>query len=296
MTLFDLHSDTLYEADRLSVSPISSSRLQAPLGISPFDKTHRLSAIWCDNTLDDEACFDAFCRIHHNTEKALSSEGLPETIAFTYAVEDARLLSGNLDRLAFLYEKGVRVLTLTWQGISSIGGAWDSDAGLSDFGKAAVRAACEIGMILDLSHASDQTAKETLRLTEQYDGKVIATHSNSRTVCPHKRNVSDYLFEALAERSSLVGISLVPDHLEANGNACLDTPLLHIANFLSLKNGDATLAIGSDFDGVDRLPEGITSLCDLPKLYHLIDATFGKALAKQIFSENAARYFAEIPR
>ena len=69
-----------------------------------------------------------------------------------------------------------------------------------------------------------------------------------------------------------------------------------VCSTVTLKNGDATLAIGSDFDGVDRLPEGITSLCDLPKLYHLIDATFGKALTKQIFSENAERYFAEIPR
>lgn len=291
MKLFDLHSDTLYEAKRRALSPISAQELQAPLGLSPFEKTHRVSAIWCDNALDDEACFEAYLTIHRYTEEALAKEALPENITLIYAVEDARLLACSLDRLETLYQMGTRILTLTWQGISSIGGAWDTDAGLSDFGKAVIKAAGEIGMVLDISHASDRCAKETLALAEHYSTEVIATHSNSYIVCPHRRNLSDYLFEALAEREAVVGISMVPYHLDKNGNASLNTLLSHIAHFLSLKNAENTLAIGSDFDGVSTLPMGIASLSDLPELYRAIAAAFGITLADRIFFQNAEDYF-----
>ena len=118
MNLFDLHSDTLYEAYVNRLSPISARTLQAPLGISPFDKTHRLSAIWCSNELDDETCFREYLAIHAYTEDSVSHEGLPGGIGFSYAVEDARLLAGKLERMETLAAHNVKVLTLTWQGIS----------------------------------------------------------------------------------------------------------------------------------------------------------------------------------
>ena len=293
MNLFDLHSDTLYEAKRRALSPISSTLLQAPLGVSPFEKTHRISAIWCDNTLDDEACYNAYLDIYRYTEEALCNEPLPERIRFTYAVEDARLLAGKAERLETLFENGVRVLTLTWQGVSSIGGAWDTESGLTDFGKALIRLSAELGMILDISHASLESAKETLALSERFGCEVIATHSCSFSVVAHKRNLTDYLFEALAERSAPVGINLVPYHLSEKKTASLDDMLSHIAHFLSLKNAAHSLALGSDFDGVSTLPQGIATLSDLPKLYRAIEAVFGSTLAERIFYQNAQTYFSK---
>ncbi len=289
MKLFDLHSDTLFEAARRKVSPISSLALQAPLGISPFEKTFRTAAIWCRHGLDDNACFEEFLNIHTHTEEALQKEELPNTISFQYAVEDARLLSGKLDRLSVLHEKGVRVLTLLWKDTTVIGGAWNTDDGLTPFGKEVVKEAKTYDIVLDLSHASFVAAKEILALTERYDIPLIASHSNSFTVCPHKRNLPDCLFDALAERSALVGISLVPEHLDPKG-ATLSSPLHHIAHFLSRKGGEQILAVGSDFDGSD-LPEGIIGLSDLPKLSQTVENTLGKPFADAFFYENAARFF-----
>lgn len=293
MNLFDLHSDTLYEAYVNRLSPISASTLQAPLGISPFDQTHRLSAIWCSNELDDETCFREYLAIHAYTEDSVSHEGLPGGIGFSYAVEDARLLAGKLERMETLAAHNVKVLTLTWQGISSVGGAWDTEMGLTDFGKAIVRNAAALGLTLDISHASDQTAKETLLIAERCNASVIASHSNSRLVCPHKRNLSDYLFDALSEREALVGISMVPYHLQENGCAKLSDVFSHILHFLSRRNAEKTLAIGSDFDGVSTLPEGISSLSDLPKLYRHIESVLGKVATEAIFYENASRFFSQ---
>jgi len=289
--LFDLHSDTLYEAKRRSLSPVSSKALQAPIGVSPFEKTHRISAIWCDNTLDDSACWQEYLSILAYTKEALEKEPLPDTVTLDYAVEDARLIENSTDRLQTLAMNGTKILTLTWQGLSVIGGAWDTEAGLTDLGKSIVRDAATLGITLDISHASDATAKDTLRLSERYGTSVIASHSNSRAVCPHMRNLSDYLFDALAERRSPVGISLVPHHLETNGSASPDSILRHITHFLSRKNGEKTLAIGSDLDGVSSLPEGFKTLADLGTFYRLIEKTLGKALADAIFYDNASAFF-----
>ena len=291
MKLFDLHSDTLYEAYHRKISPVSSELLQAPLGISPFDETYRVSAIWCNKALDDESAWNAYHAIWDSSQNALAKEALPQNVSLIHAVEDARLLNGNLDRLETLCRNGTRILTLTWQGLSSVGGAWDTDEGLTDFGKALVRSAKALPLILDISHASEKTARKTLAISEQCDVPVTASHSVSLAVCPHRRNLSDYLFDALAERGAPVGISMVSDHLNGNMTATLDTLLSHIAHFLSRKNGEYTLAIGSDFDGTDRLPEGISSLNDLPKLYAAIANAFSKPIADKIFFENAHTYF-----
>lgn len=291
MKLFDLHSDTLYEAYHKKVSCITSSALQAPLGISPFEKTRRVSAIWCNNILDDESAWNAYLDIWHATQNALSEIPLPDGTTLIYAVEDARLLHKNLDRLDTLYRNGTRIITLMWQGLSSVGGAWNTDEGLSDFGKEIVKASKEIGIILDISHASEKAARETLALSEKYGADVIASHSNSLSVCPHRRNLSDYLFDALSERSAPVGISMVGSHLTERPTATVDTLLSHIAHFLSRKNGESSLAIGSDFDGTSELPEGISSLDDLPKLYTAIEKAFSGQIADRIFFKNAEDYF-----
>ena len=293
MKLFDLHSDTLYEAYHRGVSPLFSEHLQAPLGLSPFEVTHRIAAIWCDNTLDDESAWQEYLRIYASSEAALIKESLPDFVTFDYAVEDARLLAGKLDRLMILRQNGTKVLTLMWQGLSSIGGAWDTDEGLTDFGKAIVQNAPFLGITLDISHASEKAAKEVLKLSERSLCRVIATHSNSFTVCPHRRNLSDYLFDALAERSSPVGISMVPSHLSKTCKADFDTILSHIAYFLKRKNAENILAIGSDFDGVSTLPEGISSLGSLPAFYRHTESLLGKALTEAIFWRNAHRFFAE---
>lgn len=293
MKLFDLHSDTLYESYRRKLSPITSKELQAPLGISPFAQTKRVSAIWCDNVLDDESAWQAYLDIFDYTQNQLIQTPLPDGTSLLYAVEDARLLAGRLERLETLAQNGTRILTLTWQGLSVIGGAWDTDEGLTDFGKEVVKAAQSLGIVIDISHASDKAAREALALSEHYGSTVIASHSNARAICPHRRNLTDYLFDALAERSAPVGISMVSYHLGENENATVDTLLSHIAHLLTRKNGAKALALGSDFDGTDALPQGIRRLSDLPLLYHSLENAFGKTLADRIFFENAEDFFTE---
>ncbi len=289
MPYFDLHSDTLFEAYHRNVSPYTGQALTAPIAVCPFGQTRRVLAIWSDNALDDDSAYDAFFDIlafyHSHTDEAKNA--LCQALL---AVEDARLLANDLSRLDRLYAEGVRILTLAWSGVSSFAGAWNTHAPLSDFGKEAVLKAASLGMTVDLSHASDECFWEVMGLAKAHRFRPIASHSNSRSLCPHGRNLSDEMFSALVEIKGLCGVSFVPMHLAEDGNADIDTVIGHILHFLAL-GGEDILAIGSDFDGVSRLPEGIDGIRSIPSFAHRLEKATSKRITEKILYQNACRYF-----
>ena len=134
MNLIDLHCDTAYrihqnkltfEDDRLQVS---SRRLHA------FDAITQVFAIWCDKNLSDQEAYADFWNIRRAFLEALDHAHLPPQFSYKLAVEDARLLCGDIERLDLLHGAGVRFLTLMWHGSTLIGGACDTDDPLMPFG------------------------------------------------------------------------------------------------------------------------------------------------------------------
>lgn len=303
MKLFDLHCDTLSKAEKHRLSPFYNDSLMFSFGRAPFSCHRQVMAIWSSNTLDDEAAWENFQRVLSYTEEAWKKTPLQKSLRPVLAVEDARLVGHDLSRLDFLYEKGVRLLTLTWKGISPIGGAWDTEEGLTPFGRELILRAAALGMAIDLSHASDRLFAEALALSagdrhtkgqsDQKPIRFLASHSNSRTLCPHRRNLTDDMFRALSKKGGLVGVSLVPQHLRENGRAALSDVIGHFLHFLSL-GGEDTVAFGSDFDGIDSLPEGINGVESLPLLYDALAKETSSAVADKVFFENAERFFAPL--
>ena len=207
---------------------------------------------------------------------------------FILGVEDARLLNGNLSRLNMLYSLGVRILTLNWRGDSIIGGGWDTSLPLTSFGKAVINKCNDLGIIIDLSHSSYEVFYDAINFAKKFSFSPIASHSNSFSICNHKRNLTDNQFKELCNLKSIVGISFVPEHL--GDNASIDTIIRHINHLLEL-GGENTIALGSDFDGVDRLPKGINSIEDINSLYSALICEFGDKITNKIFFENAYSYF-----
>lgn len=82
---------------------------------------------------------------------------------------------------------------------------------------------------------------------------VMVSHANAYDICPHKRNITDAQFTALAQTGGLLGISFYPVFL---GGDTLDDVVAHIEHFMAL-GGQKNLCIGSDFDGIDSLPKGV---------------------------------------
>jgi membrane dipeptidase len=136
-------------------------------------------------------------------------------IATILGLEGAYAIDGDPAALRDLYEKGVRYVTLTWwHNTSFADGSGDKPRwhGLNARGRELVRAANRIGMVVDVSHVSDETFHDVLETTS---APVIASHSGVRAIAEHHRNLSDEMLRALAKNGGVVGVNFVAAFLDA---------------------------------------------------------------------------------
>ena len=185
-------------------------------------------------------------------------------IAAFLAVEGAELLLCDENKLAAAYDKGVRLVNLTWNYANALSGSNQTGGGLTEAGRSFIRSAQRMGVAVDLSHASDEAFWETLEIAEK---PVLAGHSDARALCPHPRNLTDEMFTALAKKGGAAGLNLYPRFL--GENAGLDTAADHLEHFLAL-GGEKALCLGTDFDGIECTPAGLSGVQDMEKLWELL--------------------------
>ena len=245
MRLFDLHCDTLLCVHNQQL-PLSSNPFHVDIEkTAPYESYVQIGAVWSEKRLGNDTAWEHFLRVSDGTAKtlrqtphtvqAINAAGIRDAVlngtrAFILAVEDARILNGYLSRVDVLYERGVRFLTLLWSGRTCIGGSHNTDAPLTEFGRAVVRRCFERGIIPDVSHASRAVTDEVLKMGREAGKPVIASHSNSFSVYEHTRNLTDDEFRTIAELGGIVGLSMVPPHLTDCQNGCctLKTLASHI--------------------------------------------------------------------
>lgn len=117
----------------------------------------------------------------------------------------------DTNELEELYNLGLRNILLVWNNPNKYGSGNRGDYGLTEEGRAFIRRAVELGISIDLSHMNEKTFKDTISLLEtlKEEGlkvKVLASHSNSYSVCPHLRNLDDDELKALKELDGIVGV------------------------------------------------------------------------------------------
>lgn len=291
--LLDLHSDTLLELYKNKFSIETSSLHISYENARPFSPYIQIGAVWSESSLSNNDSFLQYKSVVSYAKNqgiyfARSVSDIRDR-CFILAIEDARLLDLDASRLDILYSDGVRILGLNWSGETVIGGAWDTNSSLSPFGKEAVAYATSMGMICDISHSNERASYEAIAIASKNGGTVIATHSNSYSICPHKRNISDKLFSELKGLGSLVGISLACEHLTNTKTAEIDDIIRHVDHFLCL-GGEKTVALGCDFDGVSSLPRQISTIKNLDLLYCKLAEKYGEGTAKNIFFYNAYNF------
>ena len=290
--LFDLHADTLGEMYKKKEALSKNSLHISYESAKKFKPYVQVMAIWSDFRLNNDEAFESFFGVFNYARwQGLSFARKLSEIkdrALILAVEDARLLNGDITRLDTLYQSDVRILTLNWRGESIIGGGWDTENGLTTFGKEAITRAFSLGIIPDVSHSSLKTSFEAVELASEQNKPIIASHSNAYGVFNHKRNLTDELYLEIKRLGGLVGVSLVPEHL--GNDASVSSVLDHIYHFLSL-GGENTVSLGCDFDGVSSLPNGIKGIRDLDVLYFELEKEFGREIASKIFYYNAYIFF-----
>lgn len=167
-------------------------------------------------------------------------------------VEEGGILYDKIERLDTLYQRGVRLITLTWNCENCLGypniGFRDQDKGLKPFGLEALSHMEELGMIADVSHLSDGGFWDVVKYGKR---PFIASHSNARSLLYHARNLTDEMIRAIADKGGVIGLNFGGEFLTKEGKSTAETLCLHARHILSV-GGKDILAIGTDFDGVEE--------------------------------------------
>lgn len=210
------------------------------------------------------------------------------------AIEGGEAICGDIRKLQAVYEKGVRLMTLTWNYVNELGypnvltlpdGTLDfvsrNQKGLTETGVTIIKEMEQLGMIIDTSHLSDGGFWDVYHNTKK---PFAASHSNAAAVRNVSRNLTDDMIKALAERGGIAGLNFCEWFLGEGWSANpeekaiqqLQAMVEHV-KYMVNKGGIEVCALGTDFDGIDESPLAIP---DASYMERLLDA-----LKKGGFSE-----------
>ncbi len=297
MNYFDVHCDTLsaLENNREGYSLFDNDLHVCLNRETGIHKRAQFFAIFASGHKEFEKHFNAqydyfikqtkdysdlisLCRCSADIHKAVSDG----KIAALLSIEGAETIGCSIYGLRKAHLAGVRAINITWNRANELSGTCveDSCRGLSVKGYEFVRECGKLGIIVDVSHLSERGFWDVAGIAVK---PFIASHSNSASVFPHKRNLTDEQFKTIIRHGGIAGINLYTEFL--GGNSVSDA-VKHIMHFLEL-GGEDNIAIGADFDGCSSLPEGICCSDDIRKLYDaLADNGISQMIIDKIFFDN----------
>lgn len=163
-------------------------------------------------------------------------------------------IGNDLSKLRTLYHLGVLVVGLTWNhaNLAADGVGEPRGGGLTQLGKEIVKLNNEHLVLTDVSHLSERGFWDVMELADY----PIASHSNSKTLCNHRRNLSDEQASALFKKGGLVHVVYNPPFITESGGATIDDLIKHIDHFCAL-GGVKQIGLGSDFDGITNKVKGL---------------------------------------
>ena len=170
-------------------------------------------------------------------------------------MEDGRAVRGCLGNIKRFHDLGFRAIALTWNGENCFGFPNSDDpsvmsAGLKSFGREAVEYMQELGVLVDVSHLSDGGFWDVADICKK---PFIASHSNCRALAPFRRNLTDSMIRALADKGGVIGLNFCPGFIEKDLSAQSTTAaaIARHARHMADIGGVDCVAIGTDFDGFD---------------------------------------------
>lgn len=189
----------------------------------------------------------------------------------------------NPELLEDLHMIGFRIVSLGWNEKNPLTGSHITGGGLTDQGREFVREAQQLGMLIDVSHISDEGFWDIMDITR---APIIATHSNSRAVWDNSRNLTDDMFRAIVSTGGVAGYNMCDEF--TGEKPTLDTVCDHILHFLELDPSGTHIALGGDLDGVDGFPAGFEGVQSWPRLAErLHERGMEERTIRNIFWHNA---------
>lgn len=181
-----------------------------------------------------------------------------------------------------LHAIGFRVTSMGWNEKNPLTGSHITGGGLTDHGREYVKEAQRLGMLIDVSHISDEGFWDVIQVTQ---APVIATHSNSRAICGNSRNLTDDMFRAICETEGVAGYNVCAEF--TGEQPTVDTICDHIFHFMELDPSGKHIALGGDLDGITNMPAGFEGVQSWPVLAQkLMERGLDEKTVKNIFWNN----------
>ncbi|XP_059206216.1 dipeptidase 2 [Centropristis striata] len=307
-----LHSNRLSQIDLHNVSKISTdiNRLQAGHVQAQMFAVYVLCGAQEKDavrlTLEQIDVIRRMCTEYQDFELVtsaheLKNSALKHKIACLISVEGGHSIDSSLPALRMYYQLGVRSMALThtcntpWaESSSKLYNVYQrQNNSLTDFGKAVVEEMNRLGMIVDLSHTSWDTALATIKHSK---APVIFSHSSSFSICNHNRNVPDWLLQDLKKKRGLIMVNLHSNFISCRTEANIS----HVADhFDHIKKviGAESIGIGGDFEGAVSFPQGLEDVSKYPALIQeLLQRKWTENELADVLRRNFLRVFEEVER
>jgi membrane dipeptidase len=308
MKFIDLHCDT---AGRIFYENLSLKSELCKVNIDKLKKGEVLGQIFAffiDQKLNNNP-YDEFLKIYNkfieeirenlneieivtNIEQLNNSQKEGKIGAFL-SIEEGEVIKGCIDNLSKVYDMGIRIVTFTWNYKNQLGYP-NADYtykghGLTKKGLEVVEECERLGIIPDASHLSDAGFYDLIKVCKK---PFIVSHSNSRAITNHPRNLEDHMIKLLAEKGGIMGINFCSDFLGNKNISTIEDMIIHMKHIKKI-GGIDVLALGSDFDGIENEVE-IKDASEFNKLYlALKNNNFSELEIEKIFYKNAIRVFKE---
>lgn len=287
MNFFDLHSDTVTTAYEKKKSLFDGElHINAEKG-RYIDCYKQCFALWIDDKLKGESAF-SFCKkvldFFDSEMLNIRRKGITN-LTPVLTIENGSAIMGDIEKLPYFAKRGVRMITLTWNGENELGYGvgTNSEKGLKPFGKRAVAEMEKENIIVDVSHLNEEGFKDVVSLSSK---PFVASHSGCYSLVPHKRNLKDWQIKEIISAGGLIGIPFCKDFIKG-GREKVYKQICHI---LSL-GGENNIAFGSDFDGCD-IDDELSGIEKTGELYaFLSESDIGKNITEKVFFMNAERFF-----
>ena len=209
-------------------------------------------------------------------------------------IEEGEVLEGSLDNLKEVYDKGVRLITLTWNYANTLGypncKKEFMNKGLTKRGIEVVEMMNELGMIVDVSHLSDGGFYDVLKHSKK---PFVASHSNARSITNHSRNLTDEMIKYLANNGGVMGLNFCAPFLSNDKVTRVKYMIEHLKHIRNVGGVDV-MAMGTDFDGIGGELE-IANIGEIDKLIvELKKSGFKEDEIDKIWHKNAERVIKEV--
>lgn len=210
-------------------------------------------------------------------------------------IEDSVALDGRIERVQEFYDRGARMMTLTWNYENCVGYPCSDDAekhllGLKPFGLEVIAKMDELGMVIDVSHLSEGGFWDIIRHGKK---PFIASHSCCRALMDHRRNLTDEQLKALGDKGGVCGVNFFNNFLRPDGADSTVADVVRHMKYIADKAGIDAVALGSDFDGINDKLE-FKDFVGMNRIVDGIADAFTADETDKICHGNALRVFREV--